>query len=638
MSRWLPLICIILAHRAAPLPAAPEGRAAPRRLAVLPVIPAAAGGQRLPGPQAAATADLLARSLAQMSGVVTASPSALYHAAVAAGGAGATTAEAAAQVARGVQAETAILVDAADLDRELELTAIVVPAEAKGQAPTRLTRRGPAVLDTDLFTLQSGFVHAVLEALKLVPPPEVARRLDLVLRGTASAVAFRHYAVARQQLPVASLDAYEAAVRALRRAIAADKEFALAHAALAEAASLLSMQQALTGLRDARLRGDALKAGQEAVRLRPELPDTHRALALSCALVADADAAAREAGSALAIRPDDPEARLWLGLAGGADGKQDILKALALDPGLALGHLFLAVLASRDALEAADDRQRQEARKTMVAECRKALDLCGSDPSPLLLTGMVQTGEGRIADAIATYQQVIDINPRTALAHAAIARLYYERGKQTEATDALKQALALDFRVGDLMRDQARFYQQAGEWEKADKEYQLLLLANPQDTPSWRGRGHLFLERGKLGDAAECFRSALEISPGDAWARVGLAMCYQRQNRDPDALQELQAAAAAQPDDGLVRLYLAQAYDRLNRVREATETYDQAVRIAPTLVEAAYSRAQFLDRAIPERAPAAWRAYLAAIEAVGGAQTDQEKERVRTAQMRLRGR
>lgn len=635
MLRRVLLIAAILAMQNIPLLAAPEGQGAYRRIAVVPAIPAAAGGARLPDPQVAALADLLARSLSQLPAVVVSSPSAVYHASVGLIGAGGTTPEVAAQVARRLQAETAILVNAAALERELEFSATIVSSGAKRESGTHVARRGPTALDTDLFALQSQWVLAVMEAIGLSPTAQQEERVNRVLRSTASAAAFQHYAIARQHLPVASLEAYETAVNALRSAIEKDKEFALAHAALAEGAALLSMQQALTGLREARLREDALKAGREAVRLCPELPDTHRALALASALVSDMTTAAREAKTALALRPNDPEAYLWLGLAAGAEGKEDILKALELDPSLALGHLFLAVLASRESLEAQDARQRQRARQTMVEECQKALELCRSDPSPLLLTGMVQTGEGRITEAIATYQKVLEINPRTALAHAAIARLFYRQGKETEAANSLKQALALDFRVGDLMREQARFYQQAGQWEDADKEYQLLLLANPEDTPSWRGRGYLYLEQGQVAKAVEYFRKAVEISPKDAWARVGLALCYQRQNRAEDALQELRVAATDQPGDGLIRLYLAQAYERQNRIREATEAYDEAVRLAPTLVEAAFCRAQFLEKVSPERAPEAWRAYLAAVEASGGPQTDREKERVRTAQERL---
>ena len=149
------------------------------------------------------------------------------------------------------------------------------------------------------------------------------------------------------------------------------------------------------------------------------------ALALACALVERHRQAEQEAREALRIKPNDPGAHLWLGVALGGDGKAELETALKLDPSLGLGHLFLAVLAAAEGN-----------KEVLAEECRKALALSPADPSPSLLLGMIYTGEGKIDEAVATYKQALIANPRAALAHGALARIYYRRGQKELATFA----------------------------------------------------------------------------------------------------------------------------------------------------------------------------------------------------------
>lgn len=632
MSRMLSLLLMLFLFASLAMPRVHAAEKPPIRIAVVPAIPAAAGGVLLPDRLSAGVADLFARSLGQIRGVIVSNSSAVYHAALAAGGAGGTTPLAAGLAARRVQADLAVLVEAKANGTELKITGTpVLPESGRGKVPSPFTQQGTRTLETDLFSIQAGFIKAGLEALALKPTPQEQARIDLVARSTVSPEAFQLYCEARQHLPIASVEAYDRAIKALRRVVVGDgpsrppvdPEFALAHAALAEAAALGSMQQWLVGLRDQRLMALALSSAETAVKLRPELPDSHRALALAGALVKRISVAVNAARKALEILPDDPQSHLWLGVANGGDGAREIETALALDPSLGLGHLFLAVLAAAEG-----DQKR------MLAQCERALELSPVDASPLLLIGMMQTGEGKIDEAIATYQRVLKINRHAGLAHGALARLYYRKGQTGLAQDALRQAFALDYRVAELMREQAAAYQQAGKLEEAEKEYRLILLGDDKDTPSLRGLGMLALKRGKVDEAEKLLRRALQISPKDAWSFVGLSRCHYRQGKRDEALQDLRRAAEVQPDDGFVQLELGQAYEQHNRTREALEAYDKAIRLL-RLPDAYFRKAQLLAKSDPARARDAWKGFLEAIEAMGGPASESDRVRVEMAKRAL---
>ncbi len=567
-------------------------------------------------------ADTLGRSLAQIAGVVVSSPTAVFHAAVREGGAGGVTTAAVAAAARRLQADAGILVSVDRKGRDVRLLAAAVIPGGKDADP--VARHATLALDTDFFNLQSDFVFAVIAAMDLKPTAEEKARVNLIVRGTASASCFDLYGYARQQILMGSLEAHFAAVDRLKVVVKNDDEYALAHAALAEAATLLSFQNAYTGYRDERLKISlAAKEALRAVALRPEIADTHRALALAYILIGEDRSASAAAKAALAIQPSDAEALLWLGLSHGSDGKEEITRALDLDPALAMGHLSLGVLAKGDG-----------DTKTMVQECEKALELNPQDPSPALLMGRMQTQEGKVDDAIATYERAIRINPRAAFAYAALSRLYFRKDQADKARDSLQSALNLDYRVAEMMRQQAVYYQQGEQWGEAEKEYRLLLLGDEKDTSSWRGLGTLLLARNKVDEAEKAFRRALAISPKDAWAYIGLSKCHQRQGNEEEALQDLRTAAREQPNDGLVLLELGRAYERRNRFREAADAYDGAIAASPSLLDAHYRRARLVERTDAARAPAAWKGYLAAVDAGGGPQTDEEKRRIEEAKRR----
>jgi tetratricopeptide (TPR) repeat protein len=141
-------------------------------------------------------------------------------------------------------------------------------------------------------------------------------------------------------------------------------------------------------------------------------------------------------------------ARLMLGEPG---GKEDLDKALALDPTLRQAWLDRAAVAVSE--------KRYEAA---LADFQKARDLDPADADGLLNIGAVQLMLGRLDEASRSFGDYLGQRPGDAGAHFLVAKNYALTGYSGLAVQSLQQAVALDERTRASARGDAAFASLAG--------------------------------------------------------------------------------------------------------------------------------------------------------------------------------
>jgi tetratricopeptide (TPR) repeat protein len=166
--------------------------------------------------------------------------------------------------------------------------------------------------------------------------------------------------------------------------------------------------------------------------------------------------------------------------------------------------------------------------------------------------------------------------------YSAIARLYEESGKFTEAEQYYQ--LALKEKADNLpsLLGYARFQENQGRINEAIELYQRAVRSHPKDAIAYNNLGLCFARRGKLNEAATVLSQAVQLEPRSLLYRNNLATVLVDQNRLADALgnlREVHGDAAANYNMG----YL------LNKKgnNEAAEHYfAQALRIDPNMAPA----------------------------------------------------
>ncbi|MFL5321542.1 MAG: tetratricopeptide repeat protein, partial [Myxococcaceae bacterium] len=264
--------------------------------------------------------------------------------------------------------------------------------------------------------------------------------------------------------------------------------------------------------------------------------EAHVHLARLCALTEDDVAGARlHCEAALKLHPDHPDALYQLGeLCFRAGEHLRAIKALDRLREVALGRHEVDRVGKANLLAGKVWESGLNQAENALLRYREAVSLLPGDPEPLFLSARVAEGLGRVQEAVAGYQQAIELagpsptndSIRTVAhsSHHAMARLYRTRlADPVKARESLEAALQMDPRDTLALEELIPAFRAAGRTvELADALEKAATVAtdSPQRAALWAEAGELYRARlGKADKAEKLLQSALEA---DADNRVAL--------------------------------------------------------------------------------------------------------------------
>lgn len=182
--------------------------------------------------------------------------------------------------------------------------------------------------------------------------------------------------------------------------------------------------------------------------------------------------------------------------------------------------------------------------------------------------GRLRLGNGRAREAVAAYEQAIDVEPTLAAAHRGLGQAKLAMDEPVLAVSHLQEAARLgpDDRATWAALSQA--YRRAGDTEAAVRA-------------SERSRG--VTSTTTLDDPVEAQVQAMGVSPPHCADR---AVALIRAGDFAGAIENLQIVVETQPNDPRVQLYLGTSYAAIGRPRLAMHHLAEATRLQESLVEA----------------------------------------------------
>jgi tetratricopeptide (TPR) repeat protein len=160
--------------------------------------------------------------------------------------------------------------------------------------------------------------------------------------------------------------------------------------------------------------------------------------------------------------------------------------------------------------------------------------------------------QGKLAEAIAQYEQALRLNPTYAEAHRILGNHLLESGKVLEAITHLEQTVRFN-----------------PDWAEAHNNLAAALML-----------------MGKLPEAAEHFKQSLRIDPDVAEAHSNLAGVLVQLGHLPEALEQFEQALRIRPDDAEIHYDFGRALEQTGRMQEAKGHYEEALRLKPDSVDA----------------------------------------------------
>lgn len=240
-------------------------------------------------------------------------------------------------------------------------------------------------------------------------------------------------------------------------------------------------------------------------------------------VVADNAAALSHLGSVLVRRGD---------LAG---AEEQFLLSLEADPGFSGSHANYAFLLHRQGrfAEAREHAERAMAispgpgRRFKLPELLAAIDrdesAAGRHANELRFReGVRLAGEGRDAEAVAAFEDVLAADPDHAAALNNLGALYAQRGELERALPRLLRAVEVRPEYAEARYNLGNALAAAGRLQEAEAAFQEALRLKPDAAHVAANLGVVQERRGLAAAAAESYRHALRIEPGNSIADAGL--------------------------------------------------------------------------------------------------------------------
>ncbi len=253
-------------------------------------------------------------------------------------------------------------------------------------------------------------------------------------------------------------------------------------------------------------------------------------------------------------------------------------QSLAEDPGFALAESGLAEAYWRTYKLTNDTTFASKADDAS----RRAVDLEKNLPETQVIRGMVQAGLGHPKSAVGILKQALQLDPRNADALRELARAYEELGDLTQAESTYRDAIKIRPEYWRNHDKLALFYFRNGRFDEAADEFRRVTELAPDNFNGYNSLGGCLFYLQKLDQAREMFERAIRLEPdvttNDA-AYSNLATLSFRNGDYRKAAELYSAILEVDPSDYLVWQNLANSWFWANEREKAGDAYRKAIRI-----------------------------------------------------------
>jgi len=160
--------------------------------------------------------------------------------------------------------------------------------------------------------------------------------------------------------------------------------------------------------------------------------------------------------------------------------------------------------------------------------------------------------QGKVAQAIAEYQQILKYEPRDQVTLMTIGELYIRQGETIQAIDYFERL--------------AQLFVSDGFLTKAIAVYKRIAKLAPEEIRPLEKLADLYVQQGVMSEARPLF--------------LQLAELHLKNNKQPEAVALLKKLLSAEPDNLRIQIRLADLYQAMGQSGEALEAYVSAAQRA----------------------------------------------------------
>lgn len=205
--------------------------------------------------------------------------------------------------------------------------------------------------------------------------------------------------------------------------------------------------------------------------------------------------------------------------------------------------------------------------------------------------GRAYSNLNRYDDAIAAYQQAIEIDPAYSYAYNGLGVVYSHLDRHDEAIAAYQQAIKIDPAYSNAHTGLGSVYRALSRHDEAMAAYQQAIDIDPANANPHISLGNVYHDLSRYEEAIAAFERAIELNPDHAYAHNGLGVANVITGDFEKALLFFLNAAQIEPENGSIQSSIISTLLRLGRDEEAQRHMVTARNLIAT--DSAYNRACF---------------------------------------------
>ncbi len=148
--------------------------------------------------------------------------------------------------------------------------------------------------------------------------------------------------------------------------------------------------------------------------------------------------------------------------------------------------------------------------------CRELLQTYPRSLVVINILGAVQQGQGKLLEAVTSYEKAIQIQPDFAEAYSNRGGVLQELGQPGEAVESCNKAIQLKPDNPITYNNRGNALRDLGHLEEALNNYDKAIQLNADYAEAYSNRGHTLSELGCLNEATQSMQTAIEKAPDNS--------------------------------------------------------------------------------------------------------------------------
>jgi len=217
--------------------------------------------------------------------------------------------------------------------------------------------------------------------------------------------------------------------------------------------------------------------------------------------------------------------------------------------------------------------------------CKELLQIYPRSSVILNVFGAILKEQGRLQEALQTFDKSIQVNPDYAQAYNNRGIALKEHGQLEKAVASYDKAIQLKPDFEDAYCNRGIALQELGQIKEAVESYNKAIQLKPDCAEAYSNRANALQELGQIKEAVESYDKAIQCKPDFAEAYSNRGTALKELGQFEKAVESYDKAIQFKPDFAEAYNNRGTALRELGQLEEAVESYEKAIQFKPGYVE-----------------------------------------------------